>query len=167
MQVGAALVQSQVLDRNIRQLRETTEQVSLNLRTHWLGDQRAALNSRGLTTLVKSLYGDVPGTLAFSCNICGRSNKRPVASLQREQPSCDGCGSTLRCRAVVEALSAALFGQCLAIPDFPSRPDIVAWGLSDWNEYASRLRRKFSYTNTFYHTEPRVDITNISSPRYG
>ena len=115
--------------------------MSLNLRTtQWLADQRAALNSKGLSSVLKSRQGgDVPGTLAFTCNICGRSNKRPMASIQREEPSCDGCASTVRCRAVVHVLSTALFGRCLTMSDFPDRPEIVAWGLSDWDGYASRL----------------------------
>ena len=113
------------------------------------------------------LDGDVPGTLTFSCNICGTSNRRPLAFIQREEPSCDGCGSTLRCRGVVHALSTSLFGRCLTIPNFPSCPDIVAWGLSDWHEYADRLSKKLSYTNTFYHQDPRLDITSISSRDIG
>jgi len=34
-------------------------------------------------------------------------------------------------------------------------------GLSDWHGYALRLARKFNYTNTYYHAEPRMDITNV------
>ncbi len=167
-QMGDALGRLHVLDPAIRQLRKTTQGVTLNLRTHWgLVDQRAALSSKGLSSVMKSPQGDVPGTLAFSCNICGRSNKGSMASIKREEPSCDGCGSTVRCRAVTHVLSTALFGRCLTISDFPDRPDIVAWGLSDWDGYASRLREKFSYTNTFYHAEPRLDITNITPSDIG
>jgi hypothetical protein len=168
-QVGDALGRLHALDPAIRQLRKTTQDLTLNMRAHWgLADQRAALNSKGLSGALKSRQGgDVPGTLAFTCNICGRPNKRPMASIQREESSCDGCGSTVRCRAVAHVLSTALFGRCLTISDFPDRPDIVAWGLSDWDGYALRLREKFSYTNTFYHTEPRLDITNITPSDIG
>ncbi len=92
-QMGEALGRLHVLDPAIRQLRKTTQGVTLNMRAHWgLADQRAALNSKGASSVLKSRQGgDVPGTLAFTCNICGRSNKRPMASIQREEPSCDGC----------------------------------------------------------------------------
>jgi hypothetical protein len=126
-----------------------------------------AFNKRVSGAAAKSIDGDPPGTLVFSCNICGRCNKRPLTSVQREDRSCDGCGSSLRCRGVIHALSTALFGRCLAIPDFPGRPDIVAWGLSDWDGYASRLGTRLSYTNTFYHREPRLDVTKISSVDIG
>ena len=81
-------------------------------------------------------------------------NVRPVSTLQRETSSCDSCGSTLRYRGVIHALSVSLFGKCLAIQDFPERQDIVGWGMTDWEAYAVRLSKKFSYTNTFYHTQP-------------
>jgi len=53
----------------------------------------------------------------------------------------------------------------MVLPDFPTRPDICGIGLSDWEGYASRLAKKFSYTNTFYHQEPRLDITSIENPQ--
>ena len=30
--------------------------------------------------------------------------------------------------------------------------------MSDWEGYATKLAEKFSYTNTYYHKEPRLDI---------
>jgi SAM-dependent methyltransferase len=68
---------------------------------------------------------------------------------------------------VVHALSVSLFGECLAIHDFPERPDIVGWGMTDWEGYAAPLGKKFSYTNTFYHTQPFLDITAISDSDIG
>ena len=94
-------------------------------------------------------------------------NVRPVSTLQRETSSCDSCGSTLRYRGVIHALSVSLFGKCLAIQDFPERQDIVGWGMTDWEAYAVRLSKKFSYTNTFYHTQPFLDITAISESDTG
>ena len=35
--------------------------------------------------------------------------------------------------------------------------------MSDWEGYAKPLAEKFNYTNTFYHTEPKLDIVNIES----
>ena len=107
------------------------------------------------------------GLLTFECNICSAPNVRPVSALQRETSSCDSCGSTLRYRGVIHALSVSLFGECLAIQDFPERPDIVGWGMTDWEAYAARLSKKFTYANTFYHTQPFLDITAISESDIG
>ena len=98
---------------------------------------------------------------------CGAPNVRSVVTLQREESSCDRCGSSLRCRGVIHALSTALFGRSVAIQDFPERPDIVGWGMTDWDGYASRLAEKLSYTNTFYHQEPHLDIMAISDTDNG
>lgn len=102
------------------------------------------------------------GALTFQCNICGSSCFTQVENLQRETSSCEGCGSTVRMRGIVQALSVALFGESLPIEDFPYRKDIKGIGMSDWDPYAQRLEKKLSYTNTFYHKEPKLDVTNIS-----
>lgn len=102
-----------------------------------------------------------PGSLIYRCNICGHTCITLVEQLDRETSSCPGCGSTVRMRSVIHALSIVLFGESLALPDFPARPDVRAIGLSDWNGYAIPLAQKLHYTNTFYHKEPRLDITSI------
>lgn len=65
-------------------------------------------------------------------------------------------------RAMIHALSCALFGQGIALPDFPEIPGIKGIGMSDWDGYAVPLAKKFGYLNTYYHQEPRLDITNIA-----
>ena len=101
------------------------------------------------------------GSLSFQCNICGQANERKIAELGREDPSCLNCGSTVRMRAMVYLLSREMFGESLAIPDFPVRRDIRGMGMSDWEGYAGPLAGKFDYTNTYYHQEPHLDITDI------
>jgi SAM-dependent methyltransferase len=64
-------------------------------------------------------------------------------------------------RAMIHLLSQALFGRGIALFDFPIRKDIRGIGLSDWIGYAAPLAQKLNYTNTFYHQEPRLDITDI------
>jgi SAM-dependent methyltransferase len=61
-------------------------------------------------------------------------------------------------RSLVEALSIALFGQSIALPDFPHRPDLKGIGMSCWDGYAIPLAQKLGYTNTYYHQEPFFDI---------
>lgn len=115
----------------------------------------------------KYLKGPRGNFLHFRCNVCGRRTSFPGDQLKREHWSCYYCGSNVRWRSVIHALSTELFGTSLAIPDFPSRPDIVGIGLSDWDGYATRLAEKLAYTNTYYHQEPLLDITSVHPSQYG
>ena len=107
------------------------------------------------------------GHLSFLCNICSARSTVSGAELGREEPSCKACGSSVRNRAIIHALSLALFGASVPLDDFPVRPDIAGLGLSDWHEYASRLAAKFGYENTFFDRSPQLDITNIPDDRFG
>jgi hypothetical protein len=102
------------------------------------------------------------GTLRFRCNVCGTVNSSLVSELGRETPSCSSCKSTVRMRAMIHALSLALFGKSIALPDFPIDKGIHGMGMSDWNGYAVPLGAKLAYTNTFYHKEPRLDILSVA-----
>ena len=94
----------------------------------------------------------------FRCNICGNDCHAPLGQLQREIPSCSGCGSTVRMRSMIHLLTAELFGRSIALPDLSPREDITGIGLSDAEGYAAPLALKLSYTNTYFHKEPRLDI---------
>ncbi len=96
--------------------------------------------------------------VTFRCNICGQPCSAKRADFGRETPSCRTCGSTVRMRSIVHALSLELFGECLALPDFPQRPDLRGAGMSDWEGYARPLAEKLDYRNTFLHQEPFLDI---------
>lgn len=98
-------------------------------------------------------------SLSFRCNVCGRRCAAKMADIGREIPSCKNCGSTLRWRSVIHALSMELFGKSLRLQDFPASPRITGLGMSDWDGYAILLARKFNYRNTYYHQEPKFDIT--------
>jgi hypothetical protein len=101
--------------------------------------------------------------LDFQCNICGHGNTRvPLALVQnREAGSCAACSSSLRMRSVVYLLAMELFGEPRILPQFPVDRSIVGLGLSDWDGYAIGLAAKLGYTNTFYHQEPYLDITDV------
>jgi SAM-dependent methyltransferase len=64
-------------------------------------------------------------------------------------------------RALIHLLSLELFGRSIALPDFPHRPELIGFGLSDWEVYARGLAASLGYINTFYHTSPRLDISDI------
>ena len=101
------------------------------------------------------------GSLIYQCNICGETCETNVRALGRETPSCPSCRSTVRMRGIVHLLSMELFGESLPLSRFPAKPDIVGIGLSDWEAYAVPLARRLGYRNTYYHQEPRLDITAI------
>ena len=167
-QVRTAIGRVPVLDRAVRRLGHTTAVVGLNSGRPSLGERCAAAFAPKAHTVAEGpRSGDGLGLLIFQCNICAARNKLPMADMQRETGSCKGCGSSVRCRGVIHALSTTLFDHSLSIPHFPVRPDIVGCGLSDWEGYAKPLARKFSYTNTFYHAEPFLDITDILPSRSG
>ncbi len=73
----------------------------------------------------------------FRCNICGKTSQAALSIVNnREAPSCRHCHSSLRMRSVIRALSLALFGNSLAIPEFPKDKTILGLGMSDWDGYA-------------------------------
>jgi SAM-dependent methyltransferase len=105
-----------------------------------------------------------PNPPGFVCNICGARSLVAADQLQRETASCEACGSSPRARAIIRVLSLGLFGKNLLLPDFPVCRELSGLGMSDWDGYAVRLAEKFSYTNTYYHQEPRLDISNREVP---
>src|SRR4051794_27475061 len=105
--------------------------------------------------------------ISFVCNICGQQSTVP--SIEHEPSSCTrtGCRSNVRLRALIHMLSTELFGAGYLLPDLPPMPAIKGLGLSDQESYATRLAKKFDYTNTFFDREPRLDITESHPDRYG
>jgi SAM-dependent methyltransferase len=99
----------------------------------------------------------------FVCNICGAFNVVPVETLTRETRSCMKCDSSLRLRTIVGILSQYFFGRVMPIAEFPLSPHIKGMGTSDWEVYAIALAQKFDYVNTYYHQDPKLDITDIGS----
>lgn len=97
-------------------------------------------------------------TLRFLCNVCGSRQISVTGRFQREGGSCLACGSSMRNRAVVEALSRVLWDASLPLPEFPEHKDCRGIGLSDWEGFALRLSDRLDYENTFYHQHPKVDI---------
>jgi SAM-dependent methyltransferase len=95
----------------------------------------------------------------FVCNVCATEVKDcPLERIDREVPSCPTCGSTVRFRGVIHLLSLALHGRSIPLPHFPADKTVGGVGLSDWETYADVLAEKYTYANTFFHTEPFLDI---------
>ena len=109
-----------------------------------------------------------PGAaIPFRCNLCGTPNTGTLAALSRETLTCTHCGSNVRFRAMAYLVTREVLGRALALPDVPVRKDIAGIGLSDAHAYAQPLAEKFDYENTYYHTDPRVDISDIDAARAG
>ena len=109
----------------------------------------------------------VEGSLAFTCNICGHRNAVLLEALDRESPTCLGCGSSMRFRSLMHALTVGQCGEGVKLWDLALRKDIVGIGMTDAATYADLLSEKFDYTNTFYHQEPLLDITKPDSEWVG
>ncbi|MCL2308695.1 MAG: class I SAM-dependent methyltransferase [Proteobacteria bacterium] len=78
----------------------------------------------------------------------------------REVVSCP-CGATLRFRSVVSALTERLLGDgSLLLNRMPPQKQFIGFGMSDAAVYGNLLEQTFSYTNTYYHKEPHLDITD-------
>jgi len=61
-----------------------------------------------------------------------------------------------------------LFGESLAIADFPSYArELAGIGMSDVGHYAEVLPTKMRYINTFLHKEPRLDIQHPDPQHLG
>jgi SAM-dependent methyltransferase len=101
------------------------------------------------------------GNIDFKCNVCATDNfsvpLRQVAA--RETQTCRNCGSSVRTRSVINALSVELYKKSMSIDGFSVDKGFYGLGLSDWDGYALPLAAKFQYTNTFLHESPRLDIT--------
>ena len=104
--------------------------------------------------------------LTFTCNICGALvEDYPKENIDRELISCT-CGSTVRLRSIALLVSVAVFGRPLTLPEFPIQKGIRGVGLSDSEGYASVLEDRFSYTNTFLHQEPVLDIEDAPADQF-
>jgi SAM-dependent methyltransferase len=115
-----------------------------------------------VTPPLSPLAAQATQELNFRCNICGTDNTSTLAVVSnREAASCQHCQSSLRMRSVIRALSLALFDTSITLPEFPHNKNIRGLGMSDWLGYALPLAEKLDYVNTFYHQEPRLDITAL------
>jgi SAM-dependent methyltransferase len=107
------------------------------------------------------------GTVEFRCNICGQHNVTQWNNIGRELRSCVQCRSTVRFRSVIHVLSQELLEKDLPLVDWPTNRELRGIGMSDSKVYAVPLARKVNYCNTYYHSEPRLDITSIPSEMEG
>ncbi|HVF64628.1 MAG TPA: class I SAM-dependent methyltransferase [Casimicrobiaceae bacterium] len=97
----------------------------------------------------------------FVCNLCDAFNRVAPAQLGREIRSCVRCGSTVRFRSIGHLVVREVLGVEQSIAEAAESFHVAGIGLSDSETYALPLARRFSYTNTFFDAEPRLDITAV------
>lgn len=102
----------------------------------------------------------------FTCNICGHANPAELLNVGSEASSCQHCRASIRFRAVALSLSLALYGIPLPVPQFPVLKSIRGIGIGDSDIYASALEQRFSYTNTHYHREPKLNLLDPDPREY-
>lgn len=105
--------------------------------------------------------------IEFTCNICGKRNRAARGEFGREEASCTWCGSSVRMRGLIRAVSTEIFGMSLALPEFPRVKSLRGLGLSDSAQYADQLALKFDYRNTFLDREPRLDVADPPARELG
>jgi SAM-dependent methyltransferase len=103
---------------------------------------------------------DSAAVLPWHCNLCGQANATVLGEIEREHGACSACGSVMRFRSLMLALTERLHGKSTAMAALPPAKQIVGLGMSDSHTYAEHLQRLYHYTNTYYHCDPLLDITD-------
>jgi SAM-dependent methyltransferase len=93
----------------------------------------------------------------YQCNITGNFFNLEDSEKMREFHQRFGCVS--RFRAVSYVLTKILFNEVKILSEIEKNKKIKCIGMSD-SGYDKILEDKFDYINTYYHTEPYLDIYN-------
>ena len=93
----------------------------------------------------------------YTCNLCGHANATIPDDARK---LCAGCGGSLRFRAVAHAVTTRVFKTDEPLYKLDGRFPLRGFGLSDFEGYAAKLAKLCDYRNTYFHTEPRIDICN-------
>jgi SAM-dependent methyltransferase len=111
---------------------------------------------------------DTSQVIEYRCNICGGKNRLEGYQFNRERAFCETCGANARFRGIIHALANLLEeDESTPLKEWPIRKNIFGIGMSDWSGYANLLAKKFSYENTFYDQEPKLDILNLTETHLG
>jgi SAM-dependent methyltransferase len=105
--------------------------------------------------------------IQFICNLCGVITHCPPERLTREAKSCGNCGSNIRIRSLIRALSLELFDVPLTLPEFPVLKSLRGLGISDIPQYSAVLESKFDYRNTFHDRTPQFDLMHPPESEFG
>ena len=98
--------------------------------------------------------------LNAECPICAKSYTMNANWNAREGHLCGACTASGRSQAIAYMLSKYVFKNDVPLAKQKKRNDIKVIGLSDGQVYAKPLSKVCDYTNSFYHQEPYLDITD-------
>lgn len=93
-----------------------------------------------------------------TCPLCGTEYGYPGDILTRGHRLCPTCGATGRSSAIVLLTCRAIYGNDLPLARQPVKKSARVVGLSDAQLYAKPFASHFTYTNTYYHQPPKLDV---------
>ena len=91
----------------------------------------------------------------------------PARSDDAEAASCPRCRSSVRTRGLVRALTQELLGYGLSLPAVPRIKSLRGLGIGDSDVYSHLLEEKLGYRNTYFHREPRLDLSRVPESETG
>ena len=94
----------------------------------------------------------------YTCNVSGNIFKLEDNEKHREGANVFGLNS--RMRAIIYVLTNTVLKSNKILNKITSNKNIRGIGMSDSPNLALELSKKFDYVNTFYHTDPFLDIYN-------
>jgi SAM-dependent methyltransferase len=116
------------------------------------------LDAAGLRALYDLRVPGARRTHRFTCNLCGAASAAETRGWPRDTATCPRCGSAARFRGLADLIARELFESTEPLYTLAARPELTGVGMSDPLQLAAMLGRRMSYTNTFYHCEPRLDV---------
>lgn len=116
------------------------------------------LDAAGLRALYDLRVPGARRTHRFTCNLCGAASAAETRGWPRDTATCPRCGSAARFRGLADLIARELFESTEPLYTLAARPELTGVGMSDPLQLAALLGRRMSYTNTFYHCEPRLDV---------
>lgn len=93
----------------------------------------------------------------YQCNITGYPFL--LDDLEKDRELGNRFGFNSRFRAICYVFTKLFYGQCQILSELENNKNLKGIGMSD-SGWAKIFEIKFNYTNTFYHTEPYLDIYN-------
>jgi SAM-dependent methyltransferase len=100
------------------------------------------------------------------CSLCATSYDLDTRKILREGKLCPGCGSSGRAQAISYCLAKYVFGHDGPLCHVKKTKTKIV-GLSDGPTYSAVLAKKCNYVNTYYHTQPFLDITDPQDEHIG
>src|SRR5215813_4565953 len=98
------------------------------------------------------------------CAMCGTILQVPTQEWHRELGRCSHCGLNARLRGVIVALCQTAYGDMTApLMRLPALRSLRVLGISDYDAYASVLTHQFQYVNTYFDSEPVLDICDAAA----